>query len=105
MTDRNGDTTTVAIEADGDRRTVELPTGFVEFVGEPGETSADVVADLVLLSAAQRTYEAVHFSEGEIPGELHEIDERMQALFEAEFGTTIRDVAGYPEPDDEHDHH
>lgn len=104
MPDRNGDTT-VTIDAGGDRRTIELPTGFVEFIREPGETAADVVADLVLLSAAQRTYEAVHFSEGEIPPELHEIDERMQERFEAEFGTTIRDVAGYPEPDEDHDHH
>lgn len=103
MPDRTGDTT-VMIEAAGDRRTIELPTGFVEFIREPGESAADVVADLVLLSAAQRTYEAVHFSEGEIPGELHEIDERMQARFEAEFGTTIRDVAGYPEPTDEDRH-
>lgn len=101
MSDRNGDTT-VTIEAAGDQRVIQLPTGFVEFIREPGESAADVVADLVLLSAAQRTYEAVHFSEGEIPGEIHGIDARMQEHFEAEFGTTIRDVAGYPEPSDDH---
>lgn len=43
MSDRRGDTT-VTIEAAGDRRTIELPTGFVEFIRESGESAADVVA-------------------------------------------------------------
>ena len=93
---------TVTVDAAGDRRTLELPAGFVDLIREPGESAADVVADLVLLSAAQRTYEAVHFSEGGVPEEIEAVNERVQERFEAEFGTTIQDVAGYPEPPDDH---
>lgn len=95
-------TVTVTIHAEGDRRTLELPAGFVEFIREPGESAADVVADLVVFSGAQRTYEAVHYSEGDLPAELHAVDERMQELFETEFGTTLQDAAGYPDPPEEH---
>ena len=96
------DDVTVTIDAEGDRRTIELPAGFVDIVREPDESAADVVADLVLLSAAQRTYEAVHYSEGGVPEEVEAVNDRVQARFEAEFGTTVRDVAGYPDPPEDH---
>lgn len=101
MSDAEG-TIPISIAAGDDERTIELPAGFVELIREPDESAADVVADIVLLSAAQRTYEATHFSEGGAPDEVVAVNDRMQEVFEAEFGTTIRDVAGYPEPTDEH---
>lgn len=102
MPDQPPDTVTVTVDAEGDQRTLDLPEGFVDLVREPGESAADVVADLVLLSGAQRTYEAVHFSEGGVPDEVEAVDDRMQELFESEFGTTLRDVVGYPEPSEDH---
>lgn len=102
MSDDGGTTVTVSIDAEGDERTLDLPAGFVEFIREPDESAADVVADLVVFSGAQRTYEAVHYSEGELPEAINEIDDRMQELFEAEFGTTLQDVAGYPDPPEDH---
>lgn len=96
------DDVTVTVDAEGDRRTLELPAGFLDLIREPGESAADVVADLVLLSAAQRTYEAVHYSEGGVPEGVEAANDRVQAVFEDEFGTTIQDVAGYPDPPEEH---
>ena len=96
------DDVTVTIDAEGDRRTLEIPVGFVDLLREPGESAADVVADVVLLSAAQRTYEAVHFSEGGVPEDIETVNERVQEVFEAEFGTTVQDVAGYPDPSEDH---
>ena len=98
----DSDDVTVTIDAEGDRRTLEIPAGFVDLLREPGESAADVVADLVLLSAAQRTYEAVHFSEGGVPEDIEAVNERVQEVFEAEFGTTVQDVAGYPDPSEDH---
>ena len=102
MPDQPSDIVTVTIDAGGDQRTLELPAGFVDLVREPDESAADVVADLVLLSGAQRTYEAVHFSEGGVPDEIEAVNDRMQERFESEFGTTLRDVVGYPDPSEEH---
>jgi hypothetical protein len=102
MPDSERETVTVTVDAEAESRTIELPAEFVEFIREPGESAADVVADLVVFSGAQRTYEAVHYSEGDLPAELHEVDEQMQELFETEFGTTLQDAAGYPDPPDDH---
>ncbi len=98
MSGDSRESVTVSIRAGGDERTVELPAGFISYLEEPGESAADVIADLVLFSAAQRTYEVVHFSEGGVPDEIEAINDHLQDLFEAEFGVALQDVAGYPDP-------
>lgn len=102
MADERGDSIAVTIDAEGDQRTLDLPAGFVDSIREPEESAADVVADLVLLSAAQRTYEAVHYSEGGVPSEVEAVNDQIQALFEAEFGVTLQEVVGFPDPPDDH---
>ncbi|WP_227375900.1 DUF7545 family protein [Haladaptatus halobius] len=59
------------------------------------EKTADVVADVTMLSCAQRVHEAVHGSEGEAGSELPELEDRMHSLFEARFGASFEDVTGY----------
>ena len=93
----------VSVRAEGEGRRLELPRGFIELLRAEEETAstADVVGDLLLLSAAQRTYESVHYSEAGAGEPMEAINDRMQELFEAEFGTTLKDVAGYPDPSED----
>lgn len=93
----------ITISADDSERTVELPQGFVELLREQDECTADVIGDLLLLSSTQRIYETVTYSENDPGPEFDHINDRLQELFEAEFGAPFERVVGAE--DAPHHHH
>ncbi|MFB6124069.1 MAG: hypothetical protein ABEJ78_11510 [Haloferacaceae archaeon] len=87
---------TYTIEApNGDTDTVELPDGLVDVLSEQGESPATVVAEVALLSFVQRAHSIVHHSDGEVPEDLIEIDEKAEELFEERFGVSFAEATGH----------
>ena len=80
---------------DGDTEDVELPEGLVDVFTEQGEDPTAVVADLVVQSFAQQAHVATHHSDGETPGDLAELNEKMEEIFEARFGISMDEAMGH----------
>ena len=90
------DTESYTIEGpDGETDTVELPEGLVDVLSEQGETKTEVVADITLLSFVQRAHAVVHHSEGDVPGDLAEINDKAEELFEERFGVSFAEATGH----------
>lgn len=90
------DTETYTIEGpDGDVEEVELPAGLVDVFAEQGEEPTDVVGDILVQSFAQQAHVVVHHSQGDAPADLAEINEKMEELFEARFGTSLQEAMGH----------
>jgi hypothetical protein len=90
------DTETYTIEGpNGDTDSVELPSGLVDVLSEQGESPATVVGDVALLSFVQRAHAIVHHSEGGVPEDLLEINEKAEELFEDRFGVSFAEATGH----------
>jgi hypothetical protein len=90
------DTESYTIEGPaGETDTVELPEGLVDVLSDQGESKTEVVADITLLSFVQRAHALVHHSEGEVPADLQEIDEKAEELFEERFGVSFAEATGH----------
>ena len=91
----NSETMVVKIETpDGDDE-VTLPSGLLDMLAEDGESAADVVGDLALMSCAQRVHAAVHHGHGETDPELEAVEETTLDLFEERFGMTFGEATGH----------
>jgi hypothetical protein len=88
------ETVTISIEANGDSDEVTLPTGLVDVLAEQGQSPAEVVGDITLLSFASRAHHLVHHGEGDDP-ELAAIEEETMDLFEERFGVTFGEATGH----------
>ncbi|MFB6109019.1 MAG: hypothetical protein ABEJ82_09330 [Haloplanus sp.] len=89
-------TETYTIEGpDGDTDTLELPAGLTSKLADEGEDPTTVVAEVGLLSFAQRSHAFVHHSQGEVPDDLREINDKMEELFEERFGMTFGEATGH----------
>ena len=89
------DTTLVKIETPDGNDEVTLPTGLLDMLAEEGESAADVVGDLALMSCAQRVHAAVHHGHGEADEELDAIESTTLDLFEDRFGMTFGEATGH----------
>jgi tRNA(Ser,Leu) C12 N-acetylase TAN1 len=90
------ETETYTIEApNGATDTVDLPEGLVDVLSEQGEEPASVVAEVTLLAFVQRAHSIVHHSEGEVPDDLLEINEKAEELFEERFGVSFAEATGH----------
>jgi hypothetical protein len=90
------DTETYTIEGpEGDTDTVELPAGLVDALSDQGDAPTTVVADISLLAFVQRAHAIVHHSEGEVPADLAEINEKAEELFEERFGVSFAEATGH----------
>jgi hypothetical protein len=90
------ETETYTIEGpNGDSEELELPAGLVDIFAEQGEDPTDVVADIVVQAFAQQAHVVAHHSEGEAPGDIAEINEKMEELFEERFGIALSDALGH----------
>lgn len=90
------DTETYTIEgSDGDTESVELPEGLVDVLAEQGERPAKVVGDITLLSFVERAHAIAHHSEDEVPGDVREINEEAERLFEDRFGVPFAEAMGH----------
>jgi len=94
MVDDDVETTTVSIDTGDDSDAVELPSGLVDVLAEQGQSPAEVVGDITLLSFAQRAHHIAHHGEGDDP-ELDAIEEKAMELFEERFGVTFGEATGH----------
>jgi len=90
------DTETYTVEGpDGETDSVRLPAGLADTLAEQGETTPEVVTDVVLQAFAQQTHAMVHHSEGETPPDVEEMNETAEELFEERFGVTLAEATGH----------
>jgi hypothetical protein len=90
------ETETYTIEGpDGDVEEIQLPSGLVDIFAEQGEEATDVVGDIVVQAFAQQAHVVVHHAEGEVPGDLEELNTEMENIFEERFGVSLADAMGH----------
>ncbi len=89
------DAVTVGIEIDDERAEIEIPSGLIDRLSEPGESPATVVADVAVMSFAGRAHALAHHAEGDVDAELGEIETDMMDRFEDRFGVTYAEATGH----------
>lgn len=89
------DSVTVTIDADGDDAEIEVPGALIGALSEPGDSPAEVVADVAVMSFAGRAHALLHHTEGEPADELREAEAEMMDRFEARFGVTYAEATGH----------
>ena len=89
------ETISFAIQSDdGTADEVTVPAGLVDLVAEGGQSPAETVGDVVLLSFASRAHHVVHHGEG-ADEELEAQEEVVMDLFEERFGVTFAEATGH----------
>ena len=89
------DTVAVTIEADDGEDEITLPTGLIARLSEPEDTTAQVVADVALMSFTGRAHALRHHAEGGDDGELDAIEADLMERFEERFGLTYEEATGH----------
>ena len=89
------DTYTVHLEVGDSTDEFELPTDGLDVLTEDGETPADVLGDLALLSLAQQLHGAVHHSHGEPDEALETAESDVMDVFEDRFGQSFAEMTGH----------
>lgn len=90
------ETATVRIESeDGETDELTLPRELLAMADEGGQTDAEIVADVALLSFASRVHHLVAHGEGEPDEEMQAIEEETMAQFEERFGMTFGEATGH----------
>ncbi|WP_332899379.1 MULTISPECIES: DUF7545 family protein [unclassified Haladaptatus] len=89
------ETATFSIESsDGSTDEVELPTELLSLLSEE-ESTAETVADVVLIGFAQRAHALVHHAQGEFDADVEAIEESVLETFEERFGMTFAEMTGH----------
>ena len=87
---------TVDVQTGGETDSVELPADLVDlFREEPDETDAEIVADVLVMSFAERVHAVVHHGEGHGTESLEGIESAMMDRFEERFGMTFGQATGH----------
>ena len=86
---------TITIDADGAETEISVPEALVEALSEPGDSPAEVVADLAVMSFAGRAHALLHHAEGEPSEALREAESEMMDRFEERFGVTYAEATGH----------
>ncbi|PSP22110.1 hypothetical protein BRC61_05315 [Halobacteriales archaeon QH_10_65_19] len=89
------ETVTVAVETEESSDELEVPVRVVELLSEKGDTTTDVVGDLVMLGIAQQAHGIVHHAQGNVDDDLAEAEQLTMELFEERFGQSYADVTGH----------
>lgn len=90
------ETATVRIESeDGASDELTLPRELIDMVDEGGQTDAEVVADVAMLSFASRVHHLVAHGEGEPDEEMQAIEGETMDRFEERFGMTFGEATGH----------
>ncbi len=89
------DATFTVTGPEGEEEEVTLPAALVDAFAEEGDTDTEVVADVLQMAFTQRAHAIVHHSEGDVPEELEEAEERAADLFEERFGMTFGEATGH----------
>ena len=89
------ETISFAIQSDdGTADELTVPAGLVDLVAEGGQSPAETVGDVVLLSFASRVHHVVHHGE-DADEELEAQEEVTMDLFEERFGVTFAEATGH----------
>lgn len=89
------ETITFSIEAeDGAVDEVTVPAGLVDLLAEDGQSPAEAVGDVALLSFASRAHHLVHHG-ADADEDLEAQEERVMDLFEERFGVTFAEATGH----------
>mgnify|MGYP000421626702 CR=1 FL=1 len=73
-----------------------VPERLVELLAEEDdESQAQVVADLALMSFAQRAHMIGHHGEGDVGADFEELEEAVLDRFEERFGMTFGEATGH----------
>ena len=90
------ETATVRIESDdGEIDELTLPRELLAMVDEGGQSDAEIVADVAMLSFASRVHHLVAHSEGEPDEEMQNIEAETMDQFEERFGMTFAEATGH----------
>jgi hypothetical protein len=80
---------------DGDDE-FSVPEGLVEMLAEDDdESQAQVVADLALMSFAQRAHMISHHGEGDVGPAFEAMEQAVLDRFEERFGMTFGEATGH----------
>ncbi len=94
MTTESDDVVITIAGPDGDEE-ISLPEPLFDVLSDGGETTAEVVGDILVLSCAQRIHALVHHGEDEIGDDLSPVEDRMMSLFEERFGVSFAEATGH----------
>jgi hypothetical protein len=89
------ETVTVAVETEESSDELEVPMKVVELLSEDGDTTTDVIGDLVMLSVAQQAHGIVHHAQGTVDDDIAEAEQLTMELFEERFGRSYAEVTGH----------
>ena len=88
-------TTTFRIESEtGETDELTIPSGLIELLAEEGQSVAETVGDIALLSFASRAHHLVHHGDGADEA-LQAQEEAAMELFEQRFGVTYAEATGH----------
>ena len=89
------ETVDITIEGPDGEDEVTLPAQLLDLLSEEGESAAEVVGDIAILSCTQRIHTIVHHREDEASDELSTIEDATMDLFEERFGVTFAEATGH----------
>ncbi|MFC7154696.1 hypothetical protein ACFQPA_04400 [Halomarina halobia] len=89
------DTVLVTIESPDGEDDVTLPSHLLDLLAEDGQSAAEVVGDLALMSCAQRIHATVAHGQGETDERLQAIEGTTMDLFEERFGMSFGEATGH----------
>jgi hypothetical protein len=89
------DTLTLTIESADDSETLAVPEGVAAVLGEAGQSTPEVVADVALIGIAQRVHSVVHHGQEEAGADAEAVEDTTMALFEERFGMTFGEATGH----------
>ncbi|MFB6267825.1 MAG: hypothetical protein ABEI31_09220 [Halodesulfurarchaeum sp.] len=90
------ETLTVSLEVNGQADDIELPAALVDlYREEESETDAEIIADMLVMSFAERAHAIVHHGEGGDDEHLQAIESAMMELFEERFEMTYEEATGH----------
>lgn len=90
------DNLSVQVETGGETDTIELPTDLVDLFREaPDETDAEIIADVLVMSFAERVHAIVHHGQGRGDESIEGLETAMMDKFEDRFGMTFDEATGH----------
>ncbi|MFB6113355.1 MAG: hypothetical protein ABEJ58_04540 [Halodesulfurarchaeum sp.] len=86
----------VTVESGDDVETVELPADLVDLFREaPEETDAEIVADVLVMSFAERVHAVIHHGDERNAEAMEGMESAMMDIFEDRFGMTFDEATGH----------
>jgi len=91
MSERDVETVTFTIAADGEEETLTVPRELVRLVGEEDGRLTEAVGDVAMLSLANR----IHHHEGEVDPRVEAVEQSTMELFEERFEVSFGEATGH----------